>query len=579
MGNNSTIILGAFALFLVFGYLSVLRSIARLYFPSSSIKTAYLSAFRDSRVLANFGSSALFISIPATSLLLFWGWVPALIWMLIAHLLLDSILHLQVAAAERIHPESTRLSGAADAPSTLIHRVLLSGFYILLTATALSFLANLIDRQSGLIFALLCLFPAHKLIQADQHSPTVNVIRVALAIVVAFLGVMFAHQLGFAIYGEWQPLAFIGGASLDWLALNNQTILAACLLMGCVEISRGTSFEHTFATFTGALLVLASLLLATKFLVLQAPLDAPLNASTPAAVTTTSAVASDLTATVISLPSFAMVSLILFWTLGGLLLRLSHERDNSNSQGDISSRFGRLQWEGTLQLLFSLVLLLSLAAAVGIGAWNSHYIGSPLDQDLIKHFDLAISSISALLDPSEQTGTLVNTLLLVGLVFTGFSFLISIVRRLRTSSNAPFVVSEFDRSGRARATHGAQIVMVFLLSCYFIKHGVGVDFWAVAGCLAWTLFASYTLSAAIAVQSLPKGAANTSFANYVILIVVILGFVQSMAFVIYWYFDERLVAAALLQILILFGVSTWFDKFSSVLSGLKQIRQAPAFDD
>ena len=52
-----------------------------------------------------------------------------------------------------------------------------------------------------------------------------------------------------------------------------------------------------------------------------------------------------------------------------------------------------------------------------------------------------------------------------------------------------------------------------------------------------------------------------------------------MAFVIYWYFDERLVAAALLQILILFGVSTWFDKFSSVLSGLKQIRQAPAFDD
>ena len=143
-------------------------------------------------------------------------------------------------------------------------------------------------------------------------------------------------------------------------------------------------------------------------------MDAPLNASTPAAVTTTSAVASDLTATVISLPSFAMVSLILFWTLGGLLLRLSHERDNSNSQGDISSRFGRLQWEGTLQLLFSLVLLLSLAAAVGIGAWNSHYIGSPLDQDLIKHFDLAISSISALLDPSEQTGTLVNTLLLVG---------------------------------------------------------------------------------------------------------------------------------------------------------------------
>ena len=577
MGNNSTIILGTFVLFLAFGYVSVLRSIARLYFPSSSIKTAYLSAFSDSRVLANFGSSALFISLPSTSLLLFWGWAPALLWLLIGHLLLDSILHLQVAAAERIDPESIQLRGGSSTPKRIIHGVLLSGFYILLTAIALSLLANLIDRQSGLVFALLCLFPAYKLLQRDPHSASVNMFRIALAVIVVLLGVMFAHQLGFAIYGEWQPLAFIAGARLDWLILNNQTIIAACLLMGCVEISRSTRFEHTFATFTGALLVLASLFLIIKFLMLQAPLDAPLNA--PAPVPATTEAASDSTTAASDLPSFAMVSLILFWTLGGLLLRLSHERDIPNAQGGISSRFGRLQWESSLQLLFSLVLLLSLAAAVGIGAWNSHYIGAPFDQDLIKHFDLAISSISALLDPSEQTGTLMNTVLLVGLVFTGFSFLISIIRRLRTSSTPVSGGARTDHSNQARAIHGAHVVLVFLLSCYFIKNGVAVDFWAIAGCLAWILFARQALSAATAVQGLPKGAANTSFANYVIIVVVILGFVQSMAFVAYWYFDDRVFAAALLQLLILFGVSTWFGKFGHVLSGLKHAPQSTTLDD
>ena len=108
IANSAHLILGVIA-FVLFGYVSVLRIITQQYFPHSSYSIALKSLFSDTRLLANVGSSALFVSLPATSLLLFWGWAPALLWLLIAHLLIDSLAHLQVAAAEQIDIQSTAL--------------------------------------------------------------------------------------------------------------------------------------------------------------------------------------------------------------------------------------------------------------------------------------------------------------------------------------------------------------------------------------------------------------------------------------------------------------------------------------
>ncbi len=572
MADNSTIILGAFVLFLVFGYVSVLRTVARVYFPSNTFKSAWLSAFKDVAVLSNFGSSALFISLPATSLLLFWGWAPALLWLLITHLLLDSIVHLQVATAERIEQAPTSVPPKLLPRAAQVQHMLQQSFYCLVAAIALSLLAHLIDQQSGLVFALLCLLPAYQLLNHDGTQAALQPLRIGLALSVVVLGAYFAHKLGFAIYGEWQPLQWLG-TDFDWLALNNRTIIAAGLLLSAMAIARNHQFSHDFAIFTGGLLVLVSVILVVKFIGLQASLDAPLNAASEVAASQVG-VGSDSSSHT-SVPPFTLISLLLFWSLGGLYLRMKQVYA-PRPAADIASRFGRLQWQSALQLLFSVVLLLSLASAIGIGAWNSHYLGAVLEQDVLTHFDLAVSSLSALLDPSEQTGTLSNTFLLVGLVFAGYSFLLALAHRLQSSSST---VSLSTLSVEARSARGLQVAAVLLFACYFIKHGIALEFWVVAGCLAWTLFAFHALGACATLHALKQGAANTLFANYVILVTIVAGLIQSQFFVLSWGWDGRWVLAAGLQALVIVGAYTWGTQLLKVVKALRSAHQPAALGD
>lgn len=565
MADNSTIILSAFVLFLVFGYVSVLRTVARIYFPSTTYRNAWLSAFKDAAVLSNFGSSALFISLPATSLLLFWGWAPALLWLLITHLLLDSIVHLQVATAERIEQTTASTKVALSKRSKQVHHVLQISFYCSIGAIALSLLAHLIDQQSGLVFALLCLLPAYQLLNRDTTPDSVlSPLRISIALLVVVLGTYFAHQLGFAIYGEWQPLIWLG-PEFDWLALNNRTIIAAGLLISAKELARNRSFNHDFSIFTGILLILMSLILMLKFIGLQAILDAPLNAASQANV-------SEASPNHAPTPPFALVSLLLFWSLGGLYLRMKQVYAASPAL-DIASRFGRLQWQSILQLLFSIVLLMSLAAGIGIGAWNSHYVSPLVEQDLLTHFDLAVSSLSALLDPSEQTGTLSNTVLLVGLVFSGYGFLLAIAQLLQGNSCAspgtPARGSQVER----RSARGLQTASVLLVACYFIEHGIPFEFWVFAGCLAWLLFAYHALTACLTLHGLKKGAANTVFANYVVLVATLVGFVQCQFFVLTWGFEGRVLIAMGLQALVFAGIYIGWSQLLKVINALRTAQQ------
>ncbi|MEO0369415.1 MAG: hypothetical protein AAF197_11640, partial [Pseudomonadota bacterium] len=501
MINNSSIIILAFFGFTVFGYLTLLRIVSRQYFPSSSVAKAFTCAFKDGRVLANLGSSALFISLPATSLLLFWGWAPALIWLLVVHLFIDSIFHLQVSAAEQISIESTALVRGQSSATRFLEFSVVQSFYTLLTAVVLTLLAGLIDRQSGLLFALICLLPAHQLLRGEAG---LNWFRGFAALLVLTIGITFAHQLGFAIYGSWSPFEGIAPGYLDWLVFDNQTLIAAGLLIGATQLSKNLSFEKDFATLSGFLLVCFILFLGIRLGWLQPTLDAPLNAQNELGEDAGYA-----------LPAFLSLALLLFWSLGGLIMRLTNERDGLNKQGEISSRFGRLQWESSLQLLFSLVLLLSLASAFGIGAWNTHYAESPLGQDIAQHFAFAISAISALADMTDRAGTIFNTLFLAGFAITGFSFLVACTQRMGLDWSATKAMDS--------KSSVAQAIIAFLLACVFFQHGIHIDVWIFLGALAWIMFTHHALGACVAVQGLRPGAANGLFANCAVLVVAMLG--------------------------------------------------------
>ena len=90
--NSLTVFLFALAL-IVFGYLSLVRLVYRQEFKPKPLKQT-LRSLTHLQMLSNLGSSAFFLSLPATSLLLFWGWGPALMWLVIFHLIIESLAHL-----------------------------------------------------------------------------------------------------------------------------------------------------------------------------------------------------------------------------------------------------------------------------------------------------------------------------------------------------------------------------------------------------------------------------------------------------------------------------------------------------
>jgi len=87
MTSSLTVLLASIG-FLIFGYLSVLRIIYKQHF--SALGSRQMFAELNVKTLGlGLGQSALFISLPATSLLLFWGWGAALLWLVVFHLLVD----------------------------------------------------------------------------------------------------------------------------------------------------------------------------------------------------------------------------------------------------------------------------------------------------------------------------------------------------------------------------------------------------------------------------------------------------------------------------------------------------------
>ena len=145
--------------FVVFGYLSMIRMLSKQSFKRVGLKH-FIDGITTAQFLGNLGSSAFFISLPATSLLLFWGWGPALLWLVIFHLFIESVCHLQYSSQKSDASIADHLLRAKNAKLGFIEQGLIQAFFLLSMGVVTALLATLIDRQSGLLFALLFLLPA-----------------------------------------------------------------------------------------------------------------------------------------------------------------------------------------------------------------------------------------------------------------------------------------------------------------------------------------------------------------------------------------------------------------------------------
>lgn len=544
MLSSLTVFLAFFA-FLAFGYLSLVRMISKRCFVKTKPKD-FGAGINAAEILRNLGSSAFFVSLPATSLLLFWGWGPALIWLLVFHLIIESICHMQY---------SSKLQGATIAEYLLrskkpfgaaLEQGFIQAFFLLSMGVVTALLATLVDRQSGLLFAILFLLPARSLLRHPSSALPIT-LRAIGAIGLLALGLAFSDQLGFSIYGDWAPF----GDSFDWLRFNNPTVIAAVLVAAVFQLEKNSGFKNDLSMLSGAIIVLLMLAMSIKLVWLQPTIDAPLNSAQTATET---------------LPSFITLSLFIFAGFAALLVRLLVEEERPAEKGPM--QFGRLQVTSLLHLTFLLVLVLSLACAVGIGAWKTHFLQWNDTLNLLDYLRLTISSTLDLIDTRANTGALMHTVLLAALCFTGFSFMLTCADQLTLEERENETIFSVFLESKV-----LQAIAIFLASAYFITNGINLNIWLLIGMLGWVLVTHLMIGMTLDVVNSAKRTIFTA----VCLILLILGAIQAAVITIHWALNAQIAYAIIATLLIILTCLLWWQSVQTLIKGLNSSNDDPIF--
>lgn len=549
---NSLTVFFAFLAFLAFGYVSLVRILYKQEF-GAPWKTLYQALF-GVQGLQHIGSSAFFVSLPATSLLLFWGWAPALLWLVIFHLLADSLVNLQVTAVKHNSALSEYLIGDPGSAGAAVMSMLIQIYIIVLLSIVLTLLAQLLDKQSGLLFALLGLIPAHRILR-NQNLSVPSLVKQVGAFAMLFIGFTFANELGFALYGDWAPFnSIFGEGTLDWLRFNNTTILAAILLTGGVALANNERFSNDVSVLAGVIVIFTIIILMIKLIWLQPLLDAPINRNQLTGIPVDN----------IEPPIFVGVSMFLFAGLTTLFFRVFNSTAPSEEEIAPAADFGRVQTESLIQLLLALLLVLCLASAMGIGAWKTHYLDWHNQDNLVSHLNLAVASLLRLIHSGATAGNFMHTAIMAGLCVAGLSFLRVCIKALSLSQDSEY--EQNSRTGKLlyalETSRLAQILCAFVLSSYLIVNGISVQVWLLLGILSWLIVMQLIVAMT---YSMNKPSVARLVYGGQCLILVGLGIVQSLTVIIYWLLAGQITLSITGIFLLVTGTLLWWRPISEII--------------
>ena len=530
MLNSLTVFLASFG-FVVFGYLSLLRLLSKQHFGNLSAKQRW-QGVSTAQFFSNLGSSAFFVSLPATSLLLFWGWGPALLWLLIFHIIIESLCHLQYSAPTNQNSIADFLLRSTNPKLAIVEQGLIQAFFLLSMASVTALLATLIDRQSGLLFALLFLMPARSILRHPSSAMPLA-IKIVAGLALLALGLAFSDQLGFSIYGDWAPL----GESVSWLRFNNPTIIAAVLTIAVFQLERNIGFKKDLSTFAGIIIVLLVAAMTFQLIWAQPMLDAPMN---------TGQTAGD------NLPWFISLCLFIFAGFAALLIRLLNEEESEQSTETVlakAQQFARLQSGSLVQLGFMVLLLLSIGSALGIGAWKTHFSVWNDGLNILDHLNLAISSTLHLIGTQTESGTLMHTILLAALCFTGLSFMLNCASQLTLEERENETIISLLIESKL-----LQAVGTFIAAMYFIGNGISINVWLLIGMLAWVLVTHLIIGMTLAMT---KPGVQKSIFVMIAALLIIIGALQSLSLCILWVLDGDIAYSISSVIIIITAAILW----------------------
>ena len=356
------------------------------------------------------------------------------------------------------------------------------------------------------------------------------------------IGLIFSDQLGFSVYGDWAPF----GQFAPWMVFNMPTLIAAIIVVAVFKLETNQGFQKDLSLFAGVIILLLVLAMLSKLIWIQPIMDAPLNHPASSAS---------------SPPMFFSLSLFIFSGFGAFLIQILSEEGKNDK--DPKSIFRRLQAGSLIKTVYMSLLVISLAAALGIGAWKTHFMNWTMELNILDYLNLAISSNLNLIYQYADTGNLLHTVLLAALCFTGFSFLLTCANQLS--------LEEADQETVASLVIEAKIpqaIGVFLASAYFIGNGIGIRDWAFIGLLAWFLFCHLTLGMRLH--------GKNKIHSAITLLVIALGCFQAILIIIAGLINGHYIFSGLFASVLLIAVYLWTRDIKDTLKNLT-LEEKPSF--
>ena len=561
--TNSLIIFIAALLFIVFGYVSVVRIAYRHYFSAGNAIESEVRSYLIN-LINGIGHGAVFTCLAASSLLLFWGWGLALLWLIAFHLIAETVFNMQLSSAHLRVKDEQALSETSAFKKTII-QIIWSIYALITSAIVVALLVNLINQQTGLVFALIALLPAHMLLR-DAETGGVTRFGIAISLVALLLGLLFSHQLGISIYGSFNPIENLGYPELAndifaWLRFDNTSIITIALIISGLVLSGQTKFRSDLSSLTGFLVVITIIVLVIKLAWLRPLVDAPLNSTQSREP---------------GLPAYSSLAFFLFTGLSLLLLRENKDdqkkivykkiTDGLDGKDDPApSNFVNLQLTSLGLLVFSIVILLALACALGIGAWNTHYVDWNNVGSLATHFNLAITSILTLLNETADSGSITYSLFIAGLSFAGFALFLNVTAKLSSSMTANkeqtnSIINQLQKSNIVPA------IIIYLISNYLIQNGISIDLWIIVGMLAWLLVTNIIVDNTLAYQGDKHSDNRNQIAQSIVsMIFIVFGSLQTILTALRWANNQQWGFTIVAIIILLIALLIWKNQITPLI--------------
>ena len=169
----------------------------------------------------------------------------------------------------------------------------------------------------------------------------------------------------------------------------------------------------------------------------------------------------------------------------------------------------------------------------------------------------------------DRSGSVLHTILLTGLCFAGFGFMMNCANQLTLEERQKETVFSIILESKL-----PQAILIFVSTCYLIEFGVSINIWILIGILAWALFCHFALGICLA----QKGRQISILAwKMLTLVIILIGAIQTVFLIFNWLNQGHFIVAACALLVALSCCALWVKDIPSVISGSRQTDEQALF--